>query len=66
MLKGHIQWACFEGLRKYVVFSIKVSPVVNGKTISEVCEEIEEELEDILEETDEIEDVTNWDAAIKV
>ena len=65
MLKGHIQRACFEGLRKDVDYSVKVSTVVNGKTISEVCEDIEEEHEDILKETDEIEDVANGDAVIK-
>ena len=59
MLKGHIQHACFEGLRKDVDYSIKVSTVVNGKTISEVCEDIEEEYEEIQEETDEIESITN-------
>ena len=55
VLKGHIQHACFEGLRKDVDYSIKVSTVVNGKTISEVCEDIEEEQEEIQEEPDEIE-----------
>ena len=44
---------------------MKVSTVVNGKTISEVCEGFEEEHEDILEETVEIEDVVNGDAVIK-
>ena len=65
MLKGHIRRACFEGLKKDVDYSVKVSTVVNGKTISEVCEDIEEEHEAILEETDEIEDVANGDAVIK-
>ena len=59
MLKGHIQRACFEGLKKNIDYSVKVSTVVNGKTISEVCEDIEEEHEIIPEETDEIEAVTN-------
>jgi hypothetical protein len=44
---------------------VKVSTVVNGRSISEVNEDIEEEHEDILEETYEIEDVANGDAAIK-
>ena len=65
MLKGHIQRACFEGLKKDVDYSMKVSTVVNGKTISEVCQDIEEEHKDILEETNEIEDVTIRDTAIK-
>ena len=65
MLKGHIQRASFEGLRKDVDYSVKVSTVVNGKTISEVCEDIEEEHEGKLEETDEIEDVTNENKAMK-
>ena len=53
MLRGHIQRACFEGLKKEIDYSVKVSTVVNGKTISEVCEDIEEEHEDIPEETEE-------------
>merc|ERR1719318_559171 len=58
MLKGHIQRACFEGLKKDVDYSMKVSTVVNGKTISEVCEDIEEEHEILPEDTeDETEEV---------
>ena len=59
ILKGHIQQACFEGLKKRVDYSIKVSTVVNGKTISEVCEDIEEGHEDLPEEVDEAENVAN-------
>lgn len=55
ILRGHIQRACFEGLKKEIDYSVKVSTVVNGKTISEVCEDIEEEHEDIPEETEETE-----------
>eukprot|EP00092_Neocalanus_flemingeri_P069496 GFUD01085180.1.p1 GENE.GFUD01085180.1~~GFUD01085180.1.p1 ORF type:complete len:487 (-),score=116.41 GFUD01085180.1:160-1620(-) len=58
MLKGHIQRACFEGLKKGIDYSVKVSTVVNGKTISEVCEDIEEEHEVMPEETAETEDIT--------
>jgi len=65
ILKGQIQRACFEGLKKDVDYSVKVSTVVNGKTISEVCEDIEEQHEDILEETDEVEVVGNGEPAIK-
>ena len=59
MLKGHIQRACFEGLKKDIDYSVKVSTVVNGKTISEVCEDIEEEHEVIPDETTETEAVIN-------
>lgn len=59
MLKGHIQRACFEGLKKDVDYSVKVSTVVNGKTISEVCEDIEEEHEELPEDTDDMEELTN-------
>ena len=38
MLKGHIKRACFERLKKDVDYSVNVSTVVNGKTISEVCD----------------------------
>ena len=54
MLKGHIQRACFEGLKKDIDYSVKVSTVVNGKTISEVCEDIEEEHENLPEVNTEI------------
>ena len=57
ILKGNIQRACFEGLKKDVDYSIKVSTVVNGKTISEVSEDIIEEHEELLtEKENEVED----------
>ena len=59
MLKGHIQRACFEGIKKDIDYSVKVSTVVNGKTISEVCEDIEEEQETETDETTETEAVIN-------
>jgi len=59
MLKGHIQRACFEGLKKNIDYSIKVSTVVNGKTISEVCEDIEEEHENLPVEVNEPEGIVN-------
>ena len=59
MLKGHIQRACFEGLKKNIDYSIKVSTVVNGKTISEVCEDIEEEHENLPVEVNEPEGMVN-------
>jgi len=52
-LRGHIQRACFEGLKKNVDYSMKISTVVNGRTISEVCEDIEEEHEVLPEDTEE-------------
>ena len=51
--RSHIQRACFEGLKKNVDYSMKISTVVNGRTISEVCEDIEEEHEVLPEETEE-------------
>jgi len=59
LLKGHIQKASFKGVKKGVDYSIKVSTVVNGKTISEVCEDIEEQHEDIPEEIEETNVDTN-------
>ena len=59
MLKGPIQRACFQGLKKDIDYSVKVSTVVNGKTISEVCEDIEEEHETETDETTEAEAVIN-------
>eukprot|EP00092_Neocalanus_flemingeri_P026006 GFUD01028186.1.p1 GENE.GFUD01028186.1~~GFUD01028186.1.p1 ORF type:complete len:488 (+),score=99.87 GFUD01028186.1:471-1934(+) len=53
-LRGHIQRACFEGLKKDVDYSMKISTVVNGRTISEVCEDILEEHEGLPEDTEEI------------
>jgi len=52
-VRRHIQRACFEGLKKDVDYSMKISTVVNGRTISEVCEDIEEEHETLPEDTDE-------------
>ena len=63
MLKGPIQRACFEGLKKDIDYSVKVSTVVNGKTISEVCEDIEEEHEVIPDLTVETEAVINPEEA---
>merc|ERR1719154_219635 len=59
MLRGHIQRACFEGLKKDVDYSVKVSTIVNGKAISEVCEDIEEEHEVLPEEPEETVAVTD-------
>ena len=59
VLKGNIQRACFEGLRKDVDYSVKVSTVVNGKTISEVCEDIIEEHEELPTENNEVEEIPN-------
>ena len=59
MLRGNIQRACFEGLRKDVDYSVKVSTVVNGKTISEVCEDIIEEHEELPTENNEVEEIPN-------
>ena len=59
ILKRHIQRVFFEGLKKSVDYSIKVSTVVNGKTISEVCEDIEEGHEDLPEKVDEEDNVAN-------
>ena len=57
ILKRHIQCACFEGLKKDVDYSIKVSTVVNGKTISEVSQDIIEEHEELpTENEDAVED----------
>jgi len=53
-LRGPIQRACFEGLKKNVDYSMKISTVVNGRTISEVCEDIEEEHEVLPEDAEEI------------
>lgn len=51
--RSHIQRACFEGLKKNVDYSMKISTVVNGRTISEVCEDIEEEHEVLPDDTEE-------------
>lgn len=59
LLRGNIQRACFEGLRKDVDYSVKVSTVVNGKTISEVCEDIIEEHEELPTENNEVEEIPN-------
>merc|ERR1719154_1009463 len=53
-LRGHIQRACFEGLKKDVDYSMKISTVVNGRTISEVCEDIMEEHETLPEDAEEV------------
>ena len=66
MLKGHIQRACFEGLKKDVDYSVKVSTVVNGKTISEVCEDIEEEHEHLPEQTNELDNAKNAVEVVKL
>ena len=41
-LCGFIQRACFHGLSKDVQYTIKVRTVVNGRTICQVSEDIEE------------------------
>jgi len=41
-LCGFIQRACFHGLNKDVQYTIKVSTVVNGRTICQVSEDIED------------------------
>jgi len=51
--RSHVQRACFEGLKKNVDYSMKISTVVNGRTISEVCQDIEEEHEILPEEAEE-------------
>jgi len=66
ILKGYIQRACFEGLKKDVDYSVKVSTVVNGKTISEVCEDIEEEHERLPEQTNELDNDKNIVEVVKL
>ena len=41
-LCGFIQRACFHGLSKDVQYTIKVRTVVNGRTICQVSEDIED------------------------
>ena len=41
-LRGFIQRACFHGLNKDVYYTMKVSTVVNGKTICQVSEDIQD------------------------
>lgn len=41
-LSGFIQRACFQGLKKDVRYKLRVSTVVNGKTICQVSEDIQE------------------------
>ena len=48
-LRGFIQRACFHGLKKDVSYSVKVSTVVNGRTICQVSEDIEDHHEKLPE-----------------
>jgi len=41
-LRGFIQRACFHGMKKDVHYTMKVSTVVNGRTICQVSEDIED------------------------
>ena len=52
-LKGFIQRARFEGLKKDCKYTIKVRTVVNGKTICQVSAEIKEDAENLPTETKE-------------
>jgi len=51
-LRGFIQRACFHGLSKDVHYTMKVSTVVNGKTICQVSEDIEDYHEKLPEDTE--------------
>ena len=46
-LRGFIQRACFSGLKKDVHYALLVSTVVNGKTICQVSEDIEDVHEEL-------------------
>ena len=50
-LNCFIQRACFHGLKKDVQYTIKISTVVNGKTICQVSEDIEDHHEKLPEDT---------------
>ena len=39
---GFIKRACFHGLKTNIQYRIKISTIVNGKTICQVAEEIED------------------------
>ena len=41
-LRGFIQRACFQGLKEDVKYRMKISTVVNSKTICQVSEDIED------------------------
>ena len=41
-LRGYIKRACFHGLKPEVSYTMKISTVVNGKTICQVSEDIED------------------------
>jgi len=51
-LRGFIQRACFHGLSKDVHYTMKVSTVVNGKTICQVSEDIEDYHEKLPEDSE--------------
>eukprot|EP00092_Neocalanus_flemingeri_P024779 GFUD01026868.1.p1 GENE.GFUD01026868.1~~GFUD01026868.1.p1 ORF type:complete len:507 (+),score=114.41 GFUD01026868.1:221-1741(+) len=52
-LRGFIERACFHGLKPDVHYTMKISTVVNGKTICHVLEDIEDCHEKLPEDTED-------------
>ena len=53
-LRGFIQRACFQGLNKDVKYTLKISTVVNSKTICQVSQEIEDHHEKLPDDDNDV------------
>jgi len=59
-LRGFIQRACFQGLKEDVKYRMKISTVVNSKTICQVSEDIEDRHEK-LPDDEHVKDKSNFE-----